>query len=94
MHLSKVFEANLLQGAAQVVPPVIKKLQTSKFYQLEVILNMLLRLQPEFHFKHADELIAIFETLAKAINKPDGVLLRWSNPLMVMVLTLDLLTKV
>ena len=49
---------------------------------------------PEFHFKHADELIAIFETLSKAVNQPNGILLRWSNPLMVMVLSLDILYKV
>ena len=94
VHISRVFEANLLECAAIVVPPLILKLRKSKFYQLEVLLNMIQRLLPEFHFKHADELIAIFETLSKAVNQPNGILLRWSNPLMVMVLSLDILYKV
>ena len=94
MHLSRVFEANLLQCAAKVVPPVIKKLRDSKFSQLEILLTLLQKLQPEFHFKHADDLIAIFETLQQAVKKPNGIILRWSNPLMVMVMSLDLIYKV
>ena len=93
VHLSKKFEANLLQTAAIVVPVVIEKLRKGKFYQLEVLMNLFQRLQPEFHFKHADEFVAIFETLTDAVNQPNGVLLRWSNPLMVMVLSLDVLYK-
>lgn len=46
---------------------------------------------PEFNFRNADELLAIFESLEEAAMKPDGVALRWSNPLMVMVLSLDIL---
>ena len=51
------------------------------------------KLQSEFNFKDADQLLGIFEDLKEQVLKEDGVLLRWSNPLMVMVLGLDILEK-
>ena len=49
------------------------------------------KLQSELNFKDADQLLGIFEDLREQVLKEDGVLLRWSNPLMVMVLGLDIL---
>ena len=49
------------------------------------------KLQSELNFKDADQLLGIFEELKGQVLKEDGVLLRWSNPLMVMVLGLDIL---
>ena len=51
------------------------------------------KLQSELNFKDADQLLGIFENLREQVLKEDGVLLRWSNPLMVMVLGLDILEK-
>ena len=51
------------------------------------------KLQSELNFKDADQLLGIFEDLREQVLKEDGVLLRWSNPLMVMVLGLDILEK-
>ena len=48
---------------------------------------------PSFLFTHAEQFVTNIEKLSSKIED-DGALLRWSNPLMVMVLTLDVLYKI
>ena len=58
----------------------------------EVKMSLLQRLQPRFHFKHADQLVQILETAKSEAFKPIvGFILRQSNPLMWQVLTIDIL---
>ena len=48
---------------------------------------------PSFLFTHAEQLVSILEKLEGKITD-EAALLRWSNPLMVMVLSLDVLYKI
>ena len=59
----------------------------------EVKLSLLQRLQPRFHFRHADQLVHILEIAKTEDLKPEGNVLRQSNPLMWLVLTTDILMK-
>ena len=60
----------------------------------EIKLSLLQRLQPRFHFRHADQLVKILETAKTDAFRPDGGnILRQSNPLMWLVLVTDILTK-
>ena len=48
---------------------------------------------PSFNFTHAEQFVTNIEHLVPKVND-EGALLRWSNPLMVMVLSLDVLYKI
>ena len=59
---------------------------------IELYFTILLSLQPDFLFIHAENLLEFLENFVKDIHKAKTI--PWSNPLMVMVLTLDLLYKI
>ena len=60
---------------------------------MEIYLLIIQKLQSELIFKDANTLLTLFEDLKAEVIKEDSVSLRWSNPLMVMVLSLDILQK-
>ena len=50
-------------------------------------------MQPKFHFRHAFQFVQLLEDAKSSIFKANGNLLLMSNPLMVLVLTTDILKK-
>ena len=58
---------------------------------MEVNMTVIQHLQPSFQFNHAEVFVDNLERLLDRAE--DNAFLAWSNPLMVMVLTLDVLFK-
>lgn len=93
LHMSMHFASLLLRSTEQVVPIILTKMQNDATAVNEIQLSILQRLQPRFHFRHADRFVQIIETAKSDAFQPDGNILRQSNPLMWLVLTIDLLMK-
>jgi len=51
-------------------------------------------LQPSFLFQHADGLVEIFEFMNRKAFNLDGFVINNTNPIMIMVLTTDILSKI
>jgi len=93
LHMSLTFGSLLLRCTAVVVPPILAKIQKDPSQFNEIQLSLLQRLQPKFHFKHAFLFVQLLEDTKSSIFKAYGNLLLMSNPLMVLVLTTDILCK-
>ena len=81
----------MLRSTGLVVPILLSKMQKDPSEVNEVKLSLLQRLQPNFHFKHADLLVHILETVKNDAFKPEGSIIQLSNPLMWFVLITDIL---
>ena len=93
LHMSTHFESLLLRSTGTVVPIILSKMQKDPSQVNEINMSLLQRLQPRFHFRHADQLVHLLEYAKSEAFKPDGNMLRFSNPLMWLVLTTDILMK-
>ena len=56
---------------------------------------MVQKMQPDFHYKHAEAYVSLMESFIKdASREADyNVAYSWSNPLMVLVFSVDILYK-
>ena len=75
----------------QVVPTLLSALQKESYVNMEANMTVVQHLQPSLQFNHAEIFVDNLERLVEKIE--DNAFLAWSNPLMVMVLTLDVLYK-
>ena len=58
LHMSSHFASLLLRSTGLVVPVILNQLQKESTKMVnEVKLSLLQRLQPRFHFRHADQLV-------------------------------------
>ena len=59
------------------------------------MLILVQKMQPDFHYKHAEAFVSMAESFAKKeTSRFDfDVIISWSNPLMVLVLSVDILYK-
>ena len=65
-----------------------------EYARMEPIMQVLLPLTRAFRFRDGVQLITIVERVIELINdKEKSVLVSWSNPLMVLVLTIDVLFR-
>ena len=94
MHIITTYTSILLQSSGQVVKTLLMRLEKDNYAQLEAYLMIVQYLQPEFHFDHAEKFVSVIEGLKAAVLRPKGVMLKWSNPLMIMVLLADVLEKI
>lgn len=93
LHMSVHYASVLLRSTGLIVPIILSKMHKDATQVNEIKLSLLQRLQPRFHFRHADQLVQILETAKSEAFKPEGNILRSSNPLMWLVLTTDILMK-
>ena len=75
LHMSVHFTSLLRRSTGLVVPILLSKMQKDPTEVSEVKLSLLQRLQPNFHFKHADLLVHILETVKNDAFKPEGSIL-------------------
>ena len=82
----------LRRAVATIVPPLLSKISKDPSNFNEVHLWLLLQLQPKFHFKHAFTFIELLEEndVKNKLFQQDGLMLKMSNPLMVLVLATDI----
>lgn len=96
LHITTLYESNLLQRADQVIPHLLNYLEdwSEKYSSMEVIFQILLKLLPEFHFKHADRITTCLEKLRDDVVSQDSkLIMRMSNPILTMLLGIDILTR-
>ena len=86
-----LYESILLQMADQVLPSLLSALQKESYVNMETNMTVVQHLVPSFQFNHAEVIVDNLERLMEKIEQ--NAFLAWSNPLMVMVLTLDVLFK-
>ena len=95
LQMSMEYVPVLRRAVATTVPSLLDKISKDPSNFNEVHLWLLLRLQPKFHFKHAFTLIQLLEEndLKSNLFKQDGLLLKMSNPLMVLALATDIFQR-
>ena len=91
LHMVTLYESILLQMADQVLPSLLSALQKESYVNMETNMTVVQHLVPSFQFNHAEVIVDNLERLMEKIEQ--NAFLAWSNPLMVMVLTLDVLFK-
>ena len=74
--MSNQFVSVLLRNTGQIVPHILNIMQKDPTSVTEVKLSLLQRLQPRFHFRHADQLVHILEIAKTEDLKPEGNVLR------------------
>ena len=80
-----------LRNSSLVIKTLLGGLEAANYMNLEIYLLIIQKLQSELRFEDANKMLTLFENLKSEVIKEDSVSLRWSNPLMVMVLSLDIL---
>ena len=80
----------MLRSAHIIVPALMSRLHRKENLN-EMKLYALQRMQPSFHFRHADELVEVFEDYIHKALTPEGFLIRSTNPLMIMIQVTDIL---
>ena len=91
--MSDIYVSTLLKCSNDVVPIILGKLEKDSKFVNEVHLSLLQQLMPRFQFKHADRLVYILEIVKNQHLKSDGNIIKHSNPIMNLVIMIDLMQK-
>ena len=86
LHMGNVFESILLRSSDKVVEPLMRRCNKDGVSEARMYLMQML--SDEFHFRHAEFFVTFLEQ--NAVNNP-SLLTRQTNPLMLLVLTVDVL---
>jgi len=93
LMLALEFESVLLRTTQIVVPALLAHCEQKELSLNEMKLFILHRLQPGFHFRHADTFVQILEQQKRIMLTPAGFVINNTNPLMIAVLLTDILYK-
>lgn len=97
LHLITQFEDIILTDADTMISALLRKISDDGFKQLEIHLTLVSILLPEFSFLHTEEFLNILEKSAEQSEEDElfskGNVIRWSNPLMVMALSVEILSN-
>jgi len=94
LHVVLNYDSILKQEADCIMDAVLRKLRDTSLKHMEYLMNLMLMLVSEARFHHAEEFVNILETAGETdkshIFNVDTII-SWSNPIMVLVLTVDVL---